>query len=54
MDTLIEGMCWGGIVGADGVLGVEQVRVVDHAGHLLVLYPSRTDLTSGKVNVRRP
>ena len=54
MDALIEGMCEGGIVGGDGVLCVEQVRVVGEGGGLLVLYPSRTDLTSDKIDVERP
>ena len=54
MDSLIVGMCEEGIVGGDGVLCVEQGRVVDGAGQLLVLYPSRPDLASDKVQVRRP
>jgi len=47
-------MCEAGLVGSDGVLSVEQGRVVEEGGKLLVLYPSRTDLSSGSVDVRRP
>lgn len=54
MDSLIVGMCEAGLVGSDGVLSVEQGRVVEEGGKLLVLYPSRTDLSSGIVDVRRP
>ena len=54
MDALVEGMCEGGIVGSDGVLCVEQAKVVGEAGGLLVLYPSRVDLTSDRIEVKRP
>ena len=54
MDRLIVGMCEGGLVGSDGVLSVEQGRVVEEGGQLLVLYPSRTDLSTDSVSVHRP
>ena len=54
MDRLIVGMCEGGLVGSDGVLSVEQGRVVEEGGQLLVLYPSRTDLSTDTINVHRP
>ena len=54
MDALLVGMCEEGLVGSDGVLCVEQGKVVDTGGQLLVLYPSKTDLGSDKVEVRRP
>ena len=54
MDSLIVGMCEAGLVGSDGVLSVEQGRVVEEGGKLLVLYPSRTDLSNNSVDVRRP
>ena len=57
MDALVTGvvvMGEGGR-GEEGGVRVEQVRVVDEAGQLLVLYPSRTDLvTSTDVTVVRP
>ena len=57
MDALVTGvvvMGEGGR-GGEGGVRVEQVRVVDGAGQLLVLYPSRTDLvTSTDVTVVRP
>jgi hypothetical protein len=42
MDSLVVGVA---SVMSGGVR-VEQVRVVDNAGQLLVLYPSRTDLAN--------
>ena len=54
MDRLIVGMCEGGLVGSDGVLSVEQGKVVEEGGQLLVLYPSRTDLSADTINVHRP
>ena len=53
MDRLIVGMCEGGLVGS-GVLSVEQGRVVEEGGQLLVLYPSRTDLSTDTINIHRP
>ena len=52
MDALVLGMV--GCVGSEGGMCVEQVRVVDEAGQLLVLYPSRTDLTATELDVQRP
>lgn len=52
MDALVVGMV--GCVGSEGVMCVEQVRVVDEAEQLLVLYPSRTDLTATEMEVQRP
>lgn len=50
MDAVVTGV---GVM-KEGVQ-VEQVRVVDEAGQLLVLYPSRTDLmTSSDIEVVRP
>lgn len=50
MDALVTGV----VVMSEGVK-VEQVRVVDKTGQLLVLYPSRTDLvTSTDIEVVRP
>lgn len=55
MDSLIYGMREGGMgVRDDGVMYVEQARVADENGQLLVLYPSRTDLTSEKYVVEHP
>ena len=56
MDALVTGVgVMGGEEGRGGVVTVEQVRVVDEAGQLLVLYPSRTDLlTSTAISVTRP
>ena len=49
------GMREGGIgVKSDGVMYVEQGRVIDENGQLLVLYPSRTDLTDEKFVVVHP
>lgn len=54
MDALVTGVGTMTEGRGEGVQ-VEQVRVVDEAGQLLVLYPSRTDLvTSGGVEVVRP
>ena len=51
MDSLVVGVA---SVMSGGVR-VEQVRVVDEAGQLLVLYPSRTDLAnSTDIRVSRP
>lgn len=54
MDALVTGV--GTMKDGRGEgLQVEQARVVDEAGQLLVLYPSRTDLvTSSNVEVVRP
>ena len=57
MDALIYALCESGVgVRDDTVLCVEQVRVVEALDNkLLVLYPSRTDLTSEeKFTVLRP
>ena len=58
MDALVTGvgvMSGEGGRGRGGGVTVEQVRVVDEAGQLLVLYPSRTDLlTSTDISVTRP
>ena len=56
MDALIYALCESGVgVRGDRVLCVEQVRVVEAGdSHLLVLYPSRTDLTDDKYAVLRP
>lgn len=56
MDALVVGMCEEGLglEGGEGTLCVEQGRVEDEGGQLLVLYPSRTDLTTDKIDVRRP
>ena len=56
MDTLLEGMVTCECVRerSGGVLCVEQVRVIEEEGQLLVLYPSRTDLTSDNLDVTRP
>ena len=52
MDALVEGMVR--CVGGDEGTCVEQVRVVDEAGQVLVLYPSRIDLTTTALDVQRP
>lgn len=44
MDTLLVGVAT--ILGVESGLRVEQVKVVDEGRQLLVLYPSRTDLTN--------
>ena len=56
MDALIYALCEAGVgVRDDCVLCVEQVRVVEVGDRkLLVLYPSRTDLTEDKFAVLRP
>ena len=56
MDALIYALCEAGVgVRDDCVLCVEQVRVVEVGDRkLLVLYPSRTDLTKDKFAVLRP
>lgn len=56
MNALIYALCEAGVgVRDDIVLCVEQVRVVEAVdSKLLVLYPSRTDLTDEKFNVVRP
>ena len=57
MDALIYALCESGVgVSGDTVLCVEQVRVVEAGDNsrLLVLYPSRTDLTDEKYTVVRP
>ena len=51
MDSLVVGVA---SVMSGGVR-LEQVKVVDESGQLLVLYPSRTDLASSPdVRVTRP
>lgn len=53
MDAVVTGV--GVMEGRGEGVQVEQVRVVDEAGQLLVLYPSRTDLvTSSDIEVVRP
>ena len=54
MDALLVSMCEEELVGGGGVLCVEQGKVLDAGGQLLVLYPSKTDLCGTKVEVRRP
>lgn len=54
MDSLVCGMCEKGLGVVEEVLGVEQVRVVDESGQLLVLYPSRTDLLDTPFEILRP
>ena len=56
MDALIYAMCEAGVATRDNVvLSVEQVRVVEATdSKLLVLYPSRTDLSEGKYDIVRP
>lgn len=54
MDAVVTGV--GGMKEGRGEgVQVEQVRVVDEAGQLLVLYPSRTDLVASRdIEVVRP
>ncbi len=54
MDSLICGMREKGLGVTDEVMAVEQVKVVDENGQLLVLYPSRTDLTDTSFVIIRP
>ena len=56
MDALIYALCEAGVgVRDDCVLSVEQVRVEEAGDNkLLVLYPSRTDLTDDKYATLRP
>ena len=58
MDALVVGVAVMSVEGRRGECAgvrVEQVRVVDEAGQLLVLYPSRTDLTnSSEIKLIRP
>lgn len=54
MDALVCGMCDKGLGVVDRVMRVEQVRVVDEANQLLVLYPSRTDLLDTSFTILRP
>lgn len=56
MDSLVLGMCKRGLgVGSTNkVMVVEQVKVVDESGQLLVLYPSRTDLIGSPFEIIRP
>ena len=54
MDALVCGMCEKGLGVMEGVMRVEQVRVVDEANQLLVLYPSRTDLIDTAFVILRP
>ena len=56
MDALVLAMSEAGLQcrGSSGGLCVEQARVVDQEGKLLVLYPSRLDLNTDTVDVRRP
>lgn len=51
MEALLEGMVACQCAGME--LCVEQVKVME-AEQLLVLYPSRADLTSDSLDVRRP
>lgn len=54
MDALVCGMCERGLGMHSGRMQVEQVKVVDPTGQLLVLYPSRTDLTDTEFEISRP
>ena len=56
MDALIYALCEAGVGVRDNcVLCVEQVRVVEAGdSKLLVLYPSRTDLTEDRFTIVRP
>ena len=57
MDSLVCEMCASGVgVSSDGVMRVEQVKVVEHGSNqLLVMYPSRTDLVDcPSISVERP
>ena len=56
MDSLVCGMCESGVgVSSDGVMRVEQVKVLDQGKQLLVMYPSRTDLVDcSSISVERP
>lgn len=55
MDTLVCGMCERGLgVNRNLRMSVEQVKVLDEAGQVLVLYPSRTDLTESTLEIVRP
>ena len=55
MDALVTGVVvMSERQGEEGGVVAEQVRVVDEAGQLLVLYPSRIDLTSSELRVLRP
>jgi hypothetical protein len=54
MDALVCGMCELGLGVRRDKMEIEQVRVVDPSGQLLVLYPSRTDLTDTQFEVIRP
>jgi hypothetical protein len=57
-DTLLTEMLLAGLGEASSVLVVEQMKLVDSAGHMKVVYPSKTDLTEvpqgKKIVVRRP
>ena len=54
MDGLVCAMCEAGVGVRDDRLTVEQVKVVDERGQVLVLYPSRTDLQDTVFEVSRP
>ena len=54
MESLVCGMCEHNVGVRQGRLVLEQVRVVDESGQLLVLYPSRTDFTDINFDVIRP
>ncbi len=54
MESLVCGMCEKGVGVRQGRMVLEQVRVVDESGQLLVLYPSRTDLTGTNFDILRP
>ena len=55
MDALVTGVAGMSEGGRGEGVTVEQVKVVDETGQLLVLYPSRTDLlTSNDITVCRP
>ena len=54
MDSLIAAMCCENLKSSanDGLI-VEQVKVVDSEGQLLVVYPSRPDLNVDTIEVKR-
>ena len=56
MDSLVTGIgVMSDVRAKGGEMIVEQVKVLDEARQLLVLYPSRTDLlTSTNISVIRP
>lgn len=54
MEALVCGMCEAGVGVRGDRMQLEQVRVLDETGHVLVLFPSRTDLTDTSFEVVRP